>query len=346
MSIDQTVLQHDPTSNEFYAAQIKSFVKASMLVGHSALAASKTPIEESDEFKSRCVVLLQRFGHLLTGKPRFDETNVEIPPEVVPLDQVELRSEHETAVARARLESWFDDETNEQKRCIESVVLWTMIAFYSSTETKARVIRELRTIESSDSVTMTPFRELLLDSLAHCYHFRMFLADYIATLNFNQQTYTESERAMRDLIEAHDGVVVARQSNIEPRHSHCRFREFMALTDSYPTFNTVNVIPSGPCFLCGTSLHTRAIPAIRLSYPGVDERSPIITVRNKRTGEMVDVDRGRYQCVACTMCHKGLESWWAVYHFLDVIVRKNVEVYVRAHPDKSLRQLHEGFLAE
>ena len=333
-------------TTEFFRAKLFGFVRAAMLIGKVPRSTDKTevPPELSEAYQTQCAELAKRFGHLV--KDEFSmEMPVRLAEEMLPTDQIEAQNDHHHLAAELQLTAWFGDDVNEQKKCIDALTLWMLIYFFSTEETKQRIIEQLRTIEDS-RVELTAPQVNLLESLAYCYHIRMFFSMFIATLNANQIKQYDKEVAMEKRRPSSEGLNVGLMSNAEPRFSHCRFREYMALVHHYPIFSVVDMVPTSPCFLCNDALPARPIGSIMLSYPGVDEQNPEVELPAEGDADPVVVDRGRVQRIVCPNCAVGLESWWAVYHFVDVILRKKLEVYVKNHEGRSLRELHSGFLDE
>ena len=333
-------------TSELFRRKLRNFVKATMLTGNLSRGIA-TPVEHSEGYKRQVAELSRRFGHLVSEDFHTSATPIEVPQEVLTSTQIGTQNARHERMTEMRLQDWFKNDVNEQKKCIEGLVMWMLIYFFSSDETKRRIIGQLNEIEKATS-DLTPTQETLLDSLAHCYHIRTFLSMFIATLNFNQKDHYAHEKTLVAQLPVSEGQNVGLATGGEPRFSHCRFREYMALVHRYPIFGVVDMVPTSPCFLCNDALPPRPIGSIMLSYPGVDEQDPYVampsTGGDASHGEMIDC--GRVQRIVCPNCAVGLEAWWAVYHFLDVIVCKKLEVYVKQHPGSSLRDLHRGFLDE
>ncbi len=300
-------------NKSFSLELIDQFSNAFMLFGRTLSSEETLTPEEETAAKENSKSLARRFGHLIC-EPARPSAGV-ISPEMLPLAQVGRQQLERVGEMSLRLESWFSENSCSQLAAFESFCYWLVVACFTSDDVRQAHLDLLNKAEVGISSADTFF---LVENLAKCYHLQAHLAYFTATLAYNRAKLEKQEKVLLESLSAAQGVLVCPQTNTKQAHSHVAFGSFMQYAHWFYKFNIVDQAKPQQCYLCG-------IGGKATSGKG---RVPAVHLCDPREGLPADSPTEVY-LPTCQPCLHLFQAWWYVYHFLDVVVPKHLEEFLK-----------------
>ena len=323
-------------SKDLSLRKIEEFARAQMLGNRRVADQEVLTGPEAQLAEERSVRLARKFGHLICERARTDDDGASIPAEALPITQLDGRTEDCVRKVRLQLERWFSASAGRDEiSCFDAFCTWVMVACFSGEAAKARYTK-LVTESHRDGLLVSDASERVAESLARCYHFQAYIAFFVATLAFNRAPAERDEEVKLEQIAAARGVVVCPPPNPRQAHSHTAFGRFMHHTHFYSHMEMVGQAKPRACQLCGIggqgNTGKSLAWAINLSkpYPGVE--------RDGSSAQLHDT----VQYPVCNPCGGGLQAWWTIYHFMDIVVPKKMESFIQGLPPVATPRTLEG----